>query len=170
MRTIVEPEKFRENVSARIAKEGKLRPTVARNIEIGVYNYALDEAQNRNVVKKWDNPHFVMLYERKLISILNNLSSPDVVAMLKDRKFKPHLLAQKTHQELNTERWDALIEAKKQKDENMYAPRLEASTDNYTCSKCKSKKCTYFQLQTRSADEPMTTFVTCLDCGNRWKC
>ena len=31
-------------------------------------------------------------------------------------------------------------------------------------------KCTYYQLQTRSADEPMTTFVTCINCGNRWKC
>eukprot|EP00439_Symbiodinium_sp_Y106_P042252 s4841_g5.t1 len=30
-------------------------------------------------------------------------------------------------------------------------------------------KTTYFQMQTRSSDEPMTTFVTCLTCGNRWK-
>ena len=54
--------------------------------------------------------------------------------------------------------------------ENKYEPKLEASTDNFKCYKCKSKKCTYYQLQTRSADEPMTTFVNCLDCGNRWKC
>lgn len=26
-----------------------------------------------------------------------------------------------------------------------------------------------FQVQTRSADEPMTTFVFCNQCGNRWK-
>lgn len=26
-----------------------------------------------------------------------------------------------------------------------------------------------FQVQTRSADEPMTTFVLCNECGNRWK-
>jgi len=25
------------------------------------------------------------------------------------------------------------------------------------------------QAQTRSADEPMTTFVLCYICGNRWK-
>ena len=170
MRVISQPEQFREKIGARIAKEGKLRISVAKNIEIGVYNYANKDAESRNVVKKWDNPHFVVLYERKLISILNNLMSPTVKALLSNRKFKPQELAMKTHQELNTERWEALLEAKKQKDENMYAPRLEASTDNYTCGKCKSKKCTYFQLQTRSADEPMTTFVTCLECGNRWKC
>ena len=63
-----------------------------------------------------------------------------------------------------------IIEEKKIRDENKYTPKLEASTDNFTCRKCKSKKCSYYQLQTRSADEPMTTFVTCLDCGSRWKC
>ena len=65
--------------------------------------------------------------------------------------------------------WTTLIEEKKIKDENKFTPKIEASTDNFICGKCKSKKCTYYQLQTRSADEPMTTFVTCLDCGNRFK-
>ena len=42
-------------------------------------------------------------------------------------------------------------------------------TDLFTCGKCKKKNCTYTQVQTRSADEPMTTFVVCNECGNRWK-
>jgi len=42
-------------------------------------------------------------------------------------------------------------------------------TDLLKCGKCKKKNCTYNQLQTRSADEPMTTFVMCNNCGNRWK-
>ncbi|XP_043921447.1 transcription elongation factor A protein 1 [Protopterus annectens] len=42
-------------------------------------------------------------------------------------------------------------------------------TDLFTCGKCKKKNCTYTQVQTRSADEPMTTFVFCNECGNRWK-
>ena len=41
---------------------------------------------------------------------------------------------------------------------------------NYQCWKCKNRKCTFYQLQTRSADEPMTTFVSCLSCANRWRC
>ncbi|KAK4529252.1 hypothetical protein CCYA_CCYA01G0109 [Cyanidiococcus yangmingshanensis] len=45
-----------------------------------------------------------------------------------------------------------------------------ASTDQFRCGKCGQRACTYFQMQTRSADEPMTTFVTCMHCGNRWKC
>jgi len=42
-------------------------------------------------------------------------------------------------------------------------------TGMFTCGKCKGVKTTYFQMQTRSSDEPMTTFVSCLSCNNRWK-
>ncbi len=38
----------------------------------------------------------------------------------------------------------------------------------YKCKKCKSEKTWSYQLQTRSADEPMTSFITCVDCGKRW--
>lgn len=44
-----------------------------------------------------------------------------------------------------------------------------ATTDQFKCGKCKQRKTQYYQMQTRSADEPMTTFVTCTNCGNRWK-
>jgi DNA-directed RNA polymerase subunit M/transcription elongation factor TFIIS len=39
----------------------------------------------------------------------------------------------------------------------------------FKCGKCKCKKVTYYQMQTRSADEPMTTFFTCIGCGAKWK-
>lgn len=42
-------------------------------------------------------------------------------------------------------------------------------TDLLKCGKCKKRNCTYNQLQTRSSDEPMTTFVLCNECGHRWK-
>ncbi|KAJ2015627.1 AAA+-type ATPase [Coemansia sp. S680] len=61
----------------------------------------------------------------------------------------------------------------KMKEENLFkaqgAGRTEAATDMFRCGRCKGRKCTYYQMQTRSADEPMTTFVTCTVCNNRWK-
>ena len=39
----------------------------------------------------------------------------------------------------------------------------------FKCPKCKSNATTYTSVQTRSADEPMTNFITCLNCDNRWK-
>lgn len=46
---------------------------------------------------------------------------------------------------------------------------MKAKDGMYTCSKCKGKKTTFYEQQTRSADEPMTTFVQCLDCGHNMK-
>ncbi|OQR94611.1 transcription elongation factor [Achlya hypogyna] len=40
----------------------------------------------------------------------------------------------------------------------------------FTCGRCKSTNTSNTQKQTRSADEPMTVFVLCHDCGKRWKC
>ncbi|KDP21858.1 hypothetical protein JCGZ_00645 [Jatropha curcas] len=45
----------------------------------------------------------------------------------------------------------------------------QATTDQFKCGRCQQRKCTYYQMQTRSADEPMTTYVTCVNCNNRWK-
>ena len=67
-------------------------------------------------------------------------------------------------------KWDPLIQAKIKRDKYKFETNIEAATDTFKCRKCQSNKCTYYQMQTRSADEPMTTFVTCIDCGNRWKC
>ncbi|XP_034554634.1 transcription elongation factor A protein 3 isoform X3 [Notolabrus celidotus] len=53
--------------------------------------------------------------------------------------------------------------------EHQMAKTGGTSTDLLQCDKCKKKNCTYNQVQTRSADEPMTTFVLCNECGNRWK-
>lgn len=40
----------------------------------------------------------------------------------------------------------------------------------FTCKRCKGTKTSHYAMQTRSADEPMTVFVCCLGCGNRWRC
>ena len=75
-----------------------------------------------------------------------------------------------THHEMLPDKWEPLIQKKIIRDKTKYDTQIEAATDTFTCRKCKSNKCTYYQMQTRSADEPMTTFVSCIECGNRWKC
>ncbi|XP_063902185.1 transcription elongation factor A protein 1-like [Zophobas morio] len=45
------------------------------------------------------------------------------------------------------------------------------TTREFTCGKCKNDHCQFFEMQTRSADEPMTMFVFCMTpgCNNKWK-
>mmetsp|Transcript_12870 Transcript_12870/g.37786 ORF Transcript_12870/g.37786 Transcript_12870/m.37786 type:complete len:319 (-) Transcript_12870:297-1253(-) len=63
--------------------------------------------------------------------------------------------------------WETANEDKINEQCGIKGELLEASL--FTCGRCKSIKTTSTQKQTRSADEPMTVFVLCLNCGNRWK-
>lgn len=169
LRKIENPETFRSNIRSKLDEILKNEKN-SSNLEKGIFNFALSEAKNRKVVKKWDNPYFVQLYVDRLRSIFTNLNNPPLLEQLNSGSIKAHTIAFMTHQELRPEKWDELITAKSKRDQNKFENNLEAATDTFTCRKCKSNKCTYMQLQLRSADEPMTTFVTCLSCGNRWRC
>lgn len=168
---IQNPQLFRENVRSKLQLKygGIVNPSIMANIEIGVYNYAIKEATNLKVIKKWDIPSFSTLYMDRLRTIYNNLKNPELLALLASEELCPKTLAFMTHQEMNPERWAKMIEAKMKRDSNKFNTKVEAMTEMFTCKKCKSKRCTYYELQTRSADEPSTIFISCLDCGKHWK-
>jgi len=169
MRKIDNPENFRKNIREKLQSILDSE-TKASNLEKGIYNYALKEANFRKVVKKWDNPYYIQIYLDRLRSIYINLSNSALLNSVKDGTIKVKTLAFMTHQEMQPEKWESLIQAKIKKDKSKYDTQQEAMTDTFKCRKCHSNKCSYYQMQTRSADEPMTTFVTCLECANRWKC
>jgi transcription elongation factor S-II len=168
-RKIANPEQFRLNI------RGKLNLILenekhSSNLEKGIFNYALKEATNRKVVKKWDNPYFVQIYLDRLRSIYLNLKNPEILEQIKSESIQAHTVAFMTHQEMRPDKWQELIDAKIIKDKNKFEQHIEASTDTFTCRKCKGNKCTHYAMQLRSSDEPMTIFINCLGCGNRWKC
>jgi transcription elongation factor S-II len=164
---ITEPTVFRQNIVDKLKE--KLEEKSAVNLEKGIYNWSVREASSRKIVKKWDNHSFVQIYVDRLRSIMTNLKG-ETLKSLKEGSIKAHVIAFMTHQELSPDKWATLIIAKTKRDKNKFETNIEAATDTFKCGKCHSTKCTYYQMQTRSADEPMTTFVTCIDCGKRWKC
>ena len=168
LRTIANSDNFRANVRKQIDKILN-NEKASINLEKGIFNYALKEADQRKIVKKWDNKFFVQIYINHLRSILNNLNEK-WIEEINNGSIQPHKISFMTHQELNHELWSELIEAKSKRDKNKFETNLAAATDTFTCRKCKGNQCTYYQMQTRSADEPMTTFIFCLGCNNRWKC
>lgn len=164
------PEQFRENIQKKMFELiGEQNEKISINLEKAIYNYAIKEATQKKIIKKWENPYFKQLYIDRLRTIINNLKNPDILQQLKSEDIKPNTLAFMTHQEMNPQRWASLLQQKIKRDASKFNVNIEASTDMFTCKKCKSKKCTYYELQTRSADEPATIFITCLDCGKHWK-
>ena len=89
---IANPDTFRKNV------RGKLLPilendTHSINLEKGVYNYAVKEANNRKLIKKWDNPYFTQLYLDRLRSVYLNLKNVDLLTQLKTGEITPQTLS-----------------------------------------------------------------------------
>ena len=172
IRNIQNPDTFRANIRQKLSiffAESDNSEKYANNLEKGIHNWALKEANNKKVVKKWDNAFFVQIYLDHLRSIYNNLKNKKLVQMVLNSEIKAHEIAFMTHQEMSPEKWEALIKAKSIRDKNKFEQNIESMTDTFTCRKCKGKQCTYYQLQTRSADEPMSCFCQCILCGNRWK-
>ncbi|XP_057714067.1 transcription elongation factor A protein 1 isoform X2 [Corythoichthys intestinalis] len=108
---------------------------------------------------------------RSRISNLKDMKNPNLRRTVLCGSVTPERMAKMTAEEMAS---DELKEMRKNltkeavRDHQM-ATTGGTQTDLFTCGKCKGKSCTYTQVQTRSADEPMTTFVFCNQCGNRWK-
>lgn len=84
---------------------------------------------------------------------------------------KPEKLATMTPEEMASKDMKQLRKTftKQAIDDHQVSQETGTPTDMFQCGKCRKKNCAYTQVQTRSADEPMTTFVYCRECGNRWK-
>ena len=165
-----EPEVFRPKLQQEFAKIFKNNIQLGTNIEKGIFNYTIQEATYRQIIKKWKNPMFCEIYASRLkVLMLNFQKNTELVKQIYSGEITPDTLAFMTHQELCPDKWRERIDAKIKRERSKLNSNLEAMTDMFTCGKCKSKKCTYYEMQTRSADEPATIFVTCLDCGKHWK-
>ena len=124
MYKISNPESFRQNVVTKfLVILGDERTTT--NLEKGVYNYAIKEAGNRKIIKKWDNPHFTQIYTDRLRSIFINLKNPDLLQQIKSGEITPQNLAFMTHQEMNPQAWHKLIDEKIKRDANKYSNNLK---------------------------------------------
>ncbi|NXB85261.1 TCEA3 protein, partial [Vidua chalybeata] len=115
-----------------------------------------------------------MKYRNRVRSRISNLKDPKNPGLRRNvlcGAIKPSLIARMTAEEMASDELKQLRNAMTQEAirEHQMAKTGGTVTDLFQCGKCKKKNCTYNQVQTRSADEPMTTFVLCNECGNRWK-
>lgn len=117
-------------------------------------------------------------YEQKARQISINLDPKSYVknTYLHPRvvsgEITPVQLVHLTPQELCPEKWEQTIrENKELLQKQVEGSKARATTDMFICPKCKKRETTYYEQQTRGADEPMTKFITCVadGCGKQWK-
>ncbi|KAI0631473.1 transcription elongation factor [Trametes polyzona] len=120
-----------------------------------------------------DNGGTTAAYKAKIRSLYVNLkdkNNPGLRESVVSGELAVSKFCRMTSQEMASEERKA-ADAKIAQ-ENLFkalgAGEVQAETDAFQCGRCKQRKCRYRQQQTRSADEPMTTFVTCTVCNNRW--
>jgi DNA-directed RNA polymerase subunit M/transcription elongation factor TFIIS len=107
------------------------------------------------------------------LGLINNFKrNPELVEAYKTEKIPKYIFDASPEQLEPNGLYSETLYKKREKE--LRIEKNKVMEDNYDglfrCRKCKSTKTDYYQLQTRSADEPMTTYVTCKTCGNRWKC
>lgn len=168
MYSLSNPEQFRVNFRKKfnVLIENE---NISTNLEKACYNYAIQESAKRKIIKKWENTLFTQIYIDHLRTIYYNLQSQHILERVRSGELSPQTFTFMTHQEMNSELWKTLIERKIRNDANKFNNTIQSSTNLFKCKKCGERNCSYYELQTRSADESTTIFVSCLSCGANFK-
>ncbi len=150
---------------------------IATRLEHAILKVVSDQAIKEGIDVDWNNRVFWNMYRSRCISFYENLRGTESyvgnqekwLSKLTSGEITPSAFAELTAVDLCPARWKASIEKIIEAEKKLYSKDSSAAIFMW-CSSCKKKtKCDYYQMQTRSADEPMTTFVTCLECDRRWK-
>jgi DNA-directed RNA polymerase subunit M/transcription elongation factor TFIIS len=131
------------------------------DLEIAILNKCIADAQRWFIDIDWKSPAFREMVRNRAMSLYGVRKLLETLT--------PEEFVNTSELDRNPERWMEKLRVASERDKALYSRKTTASMQMY-CSSCKKKSnCDYYQMQTRSADEPMTTFVTCLECDKRWK-
>lgn len=133
-------------------------------LDESIYKYCMTYISLHNI----NSVYIESTYKTKCNELLKSLNPENEYLMnaLMNKEILVIDLPYIKPQILNFKQWDPIVKRLEYID---FKKNNMATTDVYQCRQCKERKCYVYQAQTRAADEPMTTYVTCTICGNKWK-
>ena len=147
---------------------------LSHEIEESIYDYIGEYCETNNIVANTTNQEYMMLYLEHSSSVYHNLKSDSYIKntkmadLVKGEKLKPGKINDYTKMFPN--KWKKFKNDLELMNNEVLETPETATTTQFRCSKCrKNTKCCYFSMQTRSADEPMTNFITCTECNHNWR-
>lgn len=147
--------------------------TKAKHLEICLYNWTWDACHRDRQPQFWTNPVFRYRYTTRAWGLMFNLQhpkNPDLGDRVRKGEVSIKTYANMSAEQMFPQLYAPIYERLASKElRRMAISHSDAPDGAYTCNRCKSKKTQYTCLQTRSADEPMSIFVSCLQCGKRWR-
>jgi DNA-directed RNA polymerase subunit M/transcription elongation factor TFIIS len=152
----------------------RLSEAEATQLEALIFSAALDRAEKEEIPRTWPTVAFRDVYLAISRRIIGNLDPTSYIGNkgLWERYQAGDLTLEKivyhNYYELYPEHWNQMVDRQAKREKIQLDGDFSRATDKWLCTACKQRKCTYYELQTRSADEPMTLFIHCLNCGKRW--
>lgn len=158
-----------------VFRELELSDLEVQDLEIGVYNATIQYCSSNSVPANWKNKLFRDVYFSKARNVYTNLK-PDtyvknttLINRVKEGEFAPHDLAFQSRDALFPEIWEEINANEDVINSGSYNMKQASMTEEVVCGKCNKRKVSYYELQTRSADEGTSIYYTCLLCGYKWK-
>jgi DNA-directed RNA polymerase subunit M/transcription elongation factor TFIIS len=137
---------------------------IAKDIEKSIYSFSLDYSESNNTPFLLENIYISKSEE--LYCLLSGKNLQTATKAFNDKKIDPKNIATIRQTELNLLLANKqYVDIVKKRELNMMLSEKKGSTA-FECKKCKKSKCSITEKQVRSADEPATQFITCLECGH----
>lgn len=144
-------------------------------LELCIYNGSLKEARRHAIVRSWSYPLFVHVYKMHARHIASNFNpasyveNKELFERFQQGEVTFEDIAKMDTYELFPSRWKEQFEQQQIREKRQLEGNRSMATDMFLCTRCHKRECTYYEMQTRSADEPMTIFITCLNCSKHWR-
>jgi len=144
-------------------------------LERCIYNGSVREAERRHVARAWTHLPFLHLYQMRARHIASNfhpesyVGNKELFQRYKEGKISFDDLCGMSPYDLFETRWKESFEQQQIREKRQLEGDKSMATDQFLCGRCHKRECTYYEMQTRSADEPMTIFINCLNCGKHWR-